>query len=91
MRIELCNCTSVLLEEIGNPKMYRKDVAQTYALALKSSEDVDWKRVNEAIIERWSTSALVYIKELAWSGKAFDRPVHVKLDTGKARADEEEL
>jgi hypothetical protein len=32
-------------------------------------EKIDWKKVNEAIIDRWSISGLQYIKQKAWSGK----------------------
>ena len=64
--IELAACTQTLLNEIGMPEMKRDDVALTYALAMRSSEETDWKAVNEAIIERWSMSALRYIKERAW-------------------------
>ena len=73
MRIELCNCERVLLEEIADPRMKRRDVAQTYALAVRSTEvgKVKWEKVNQAIVERWSESALKWIKEQAWSGKAF--------------------
>jgi hypothetical protein len=66
MRFELTGCENVLLVEIANKSMARRDVALTYALALRSGEDVDWKRVNMAIIARWSTSALVWIKTKAW-------------------------
>lgn len=66
--IELANCENTLLREIANPVFKRKDVAATYALALRSSERdrIDWRRVNEAIIARWSSSALVWIKRRAW-------------------------
>jgi hypothetical protein len=74
VRIELAACESVLLQEIGDKRMKRRDVAQTYALALKSSErdSIDWGKVNRAIIARWSMHALTWIKERAWSGKAFE-------------------
>ncbi len=71
-RAELMDCTRVLLEEIADPQMKRKDVAKTYALALRSSYKTDWAVVNRAIIDRWSTSALEWIKQQAWSGKCFD-------------------
>jgi len=51
--------------------MRQKDIAQTYALALKSSDTTDWAKVNAAIIKRWSRSGLKRIKHLAWSGQAF--------------------
>lgn len=74
MKLSLVNCERVLLEEIGTPSMTRRDVAKTYALALRSLEvhSVDWEKVNGAIIDRWSVDALVKIKSWAWSGKAFD-------------------
>lgn len=71
MKVELANCERMLLEEIADKDMKRRDVAQTYALALKSSEKVDWAKVNAAIVARWSVSALAWIKERAWTGKAF--------------------
>ncbi len=71
MRIELANCTENLLSEIAAPEMKRRDVARTYALAMRSSEPTDWKRVNAAIMERWSRAALEWIKQQAHSGKCF--------------------
>jgi len=71
MTFELANCTAHLLQEISDPTMGRIDVAQSYALAIKSSEDTNWKVVNAAIIERWSRSALGYIKYLAHTGRCF--------------------
>jgi hypothetical protein len=70
---ELACCERMLLQEIADKRMKRKDVAKTYAMSLRSSErdTIDWKKVNEAIIERWSMSALTFIKEQAWSGKCF--------------------
>lgn len=75
MRIELCDCTATLLREIAMPEMKRSDVAQTYALAMRSSEKTDWASVNRAIIARWSVSALDWIKRQAHSGRCFmDQP-----------------
>jgi len=71
MRIELGNCTNTLLAEIQTPELTRRDIAQTYRLAMQSSEPVDWAAVNAAIIARWSLSALEYIKRMAWSGRCF--------------------
>lgn len=72
MRIELAACESTLLREIADTDFKRRHVAMTYALAMRSSETVDWGRVNSAIVERWSVSALTWIKEQAHSGKCFD-------------------
>ena len=68
-KIELYDCTAVLLCEIRMKEIKQKDVACTYALALRSSEINDWKSVNQAIINRWSMAGLKRIKEMAWSGK----------------------
>lgn len=65
--IQLAACTQTLLNEIAMPEMKRNDVAVTYALAMRSDEETDWKAVNEAIVKRWSMSALTYIKERAWA------------------------
>ena len=70
MDIELCCCTSTLLQDI-KLMPYKKNVAQTYALALRSSEETDWGKVNRAIIDRWGMKSLIYIKNLAHSGKCF--------------------
>ena len=66
MKFELADCTNVLLSEIVDKKSKRKIIAQTYALALESSCPTNWKKVNSAIVERWSFSGLKYIKKLAW-------------------------
>lgn len=71
MKIELVGTTRTLLQEIGDKRMKRNDVAMVYALALRSSETTDWKAVNEAIVKRWSLHALDWIKTRAWSGKCF--------------------
>lgn len=69
--MELMCCESVIENEIAQ-KCTQKQIAQTYALALRSSWPTDWKRVGEAIIKRWSKSGFKRIKEMAWSGKCFD-------------------
>ena len=74
MSMELCCCTNTLLDEIKIAKT-KKQIAQTYALALKSSEKTDWALVNRSIIDRWGLKSLKYIKELAWSGKCFSQEV----------------
>ena len=71
--IELANCEQTLLAEISSPEFRRIDVAKTYALALRSSEAslVNWGEVNRAVIDRWSASALNWIKKQAHSGRCF--------------------
>ena len=71
MSLELANCTNHLLREIADPRMHRRDVAQSYALAMRSSEATDYATINAAIIARWSLSALEYIKNQAHTGRCF--------------------
>ena len=73
MQIEMMCCDDLMLREIEDPKCTRDIIARTYALALRSSYPTDFGRVNKAIIERWSVSALEYIMRLAWSGKCFKK------------------
>jgi hypothetical protein len=77
MPFELENCEAVILDEIANPEMKKKDIAKTYALAMMSSDKPNFAKINLAIIERWSERALNDIKIMAWSGKCFDKPVGV--------------
>jgi len=69
MRINLVCCTQTLLTEIADVRLKRKDVAATYAMAIKSaaqgSDKPDWRAINEAILARWSHSGLEFIKKLA--------------------------
>jgi hypothetical protein len=73
MKIELGCCEATLLREIADRHFKRNDVAKTYRLALASSErdQIDWRKVNQAIIKRWSPHALAWIKSRAWSGRCF--------------------
>lgn len=70
-RLELGNCTQHLLTEIADRKFTRRAVAQSYRLAMASSEPTDWGQVNAAIIARWGERGLERVKALAWSGKCF--------------------
>jgi hypothetical protein len=69
--LELTDTTETMLREIADPAMKRRDIAQTYHLALRSSHPTDWPRVNAAIMERWGRSALIWIKTQAWNGRCF--------------------
>ncbi|RYF78884.1 MAG: hypothetical protein EOO39_00250 [Cytophagaceae bacterium] len=47
--------------------MLRDDVVPYYTdLLIAEKSDQECARVNALIINRWSTSALIYIKEKAW-------------------------
>ena len=75
LQIEMVCCESTLLQHIADKKVTRRLVAQAYHFAIQSPENstrqIDWSKVNAAIIERWSMSALLWIKNQAWSGKCF--------------------
>lgn len=73
MSAELCDCENTLLREIATKEINRKGVAMTYRLAMESDEAdrIDWGKVNRAIMHRWSTSGLQWIKKMAHSGKCF--------------------
>jgi hypothetical protein len=58
--------TETLLRACAEPRTTRDSLARTYALAICSSEPMDWDAVNRAIRERWSASALDYIQRRAW-------------------------
>lgn len=66
---ELALTTPMLLHEIAMPEMTQRDIASMYGLALRSSWETDWAKVNAAIVERWSRSGLERIKEAARAGK----------------------
>ena len=65
-------CADAVIENEIENGCTQKQIAQTYALALRSSEPANWKRINKMIIDRWSVSGLERIKNMAWSGKCFD-------------------
>jgi hypothetical protein len=56
----------VLLSEIADKAMDRTDVGLSYALALSTPNEVNWSKVNQAILDRWSLSGLKWIKDFAW-------------------------
>lgn len=64
--IELIDTTRVLLDKIASPEFRQPDIALTYAMAIRSSDPTDWKKVNAAIVARWSISGLERIKTRAW-------------------------
>jgi hypothetical protein len=68
--VEIWDVELVIENEI-RMGLNQRQIAQTYALALRSTYPTDWARVNEAIAKRWP-KGLERIKKLAWSGKCFD-------------------
>ena len=64
--MELVCCESTILNEIKHKECKRNDIALTYYFCMVSLEDIDWGKVNRAIVERWSRSGLEYIKKEAY-------------------------
>jgi len=54
-----------IMNEIEGEGFTRKDVARTYAILIQKGHK-DWGSINEAIMKRWSKSALLWIKAEAW-------------------------
>jgi hypothetical protein len=67
---EIQDVESVIENEIKQG-CNQKQIAQTYALALRSSWPTDWAKVNAMIIEKWSKAGLQRIKKMAWNGSCF--------------------
>lgn len=78
MQINLVCCTQVILREAAAKEFKQKDIALTYAMAIKSkhegADDFEWGPINEAIIARWSMSGLERIKKRAWDILAGKEP-----------------
>jgi hypothetical protein len=71
-RVEMVDPQGAILREIEDRRTTRDHVALTYAFCLRQNFDpacadtVDFTAVNKAILARWSSSALEYIKGKAW-------------------------
>lgn len=66
---EIMDVEGVIENEIKHGCTQRQ-VAQTYALGLRSTWPTDWAKVNQMIVARWP-KGLERIKNMAWSGKCF--------------------
>lgn len=68
--INLMCCTQVILQDLGAAQATQKQVALTYAMAIKSqmqnADRPDWPTINKAIIDRWNMKALERIKKRAY-------------------------
>lgn len=51
-----------------SPTRTREEMAAIYSdlIITDQTTPVNWREVNEMIIEEWSMSGLMYIKSLAW-------------------------
>jgi hypothetical protein len=72
---------SNLEHAIADKECRVKDLAGYYAYAIiaehKKLAVVDWRKTNEAIIARWSESALNQIKKAAWKMRVPAGPVPI--------------
>jgi len=76
-RMVLSDPASVIEQECADKAFTQKDVALTYALAIRDEDvvPVDWPRVNAAIRNRWPRG-LDRVKKMAWARfKARAEPV----------------
>jgi hypothetical protein len=66
-RICLSDPVGTIEQECGDSHFKQKDVALTYAMAIRDQDlvPVDWARANAAITKRWP-KGLVRVKEAAW-------------------------
>lgn len=69
-RINLIGCTDAIRQELTLPKVSRRGLAVTYAMAMKSenqgADKPDWKAINGAIIDKWGVKGLNTVKTRAW-------------------------
>jgi len=66
MKVELMDAEEIILREIADKNLTRDNVALTYAFCISSREEIDYGKINRAIVARWSMGALAYIKHNAW-------------------------
>lgn len=68
--INMVCCTDTILQDVGAREATQKDVALTYAMAIKSqaegADKPDWRTINKAIVARWNMKALERIKKRAF-------------------------
>jgi hypothetical protein len=57
-----------VLKQIDDRRLTKADIAKIYGLLIMSGAqgNVAWPTINQAILRRWSKSALNDIKEQAW-------------------------
>lgn len=70
MRFYMTCCTMVLLNEIEELKLSQKDVALTYAAAMRSEkagvDNPDWGVIGAAGQKRWGPAGWKRVKDRAW-------------------------
>lgn len=66
MNVEMVSMEEMILQAIEDKASKRDSIALRYAFCISSDEVIDYKKINRAIMARWSKSALNYIKRGAW-------------------------
>lgn len=64
-KIQSVDFVAWIMNEIENKPFTRADVAKTYAILIQKGHK-EWTAINQAIMKRWSKSALIWIKTQAW-------------------------
>lgn len=82
VRVTFMLTTQSIVDEISDHHFHQRDIAKTYRIAIRQGSDVDWPVVNGAIIDRWSISGLLRIKDAAWSGRWRGSALFVDLGDG---------
>ena len=71
VQINLVCCTQVICDQVGEKQATQKDIALSYAMAIKSAaqkaDEPNWRAINEAILARWKMSGLERIKKRAFN------------------------
>lgn len=58
-----------LIRLAADESVTRDNIAHFYAFCIASKapgDDPEWGEINQAIMDRWSRSGLIYIKKMAW-------------------------
>lgn len=64
IRSKMTDCENKLLSQIASARV-RREVVWHYLRATESDEVIDWDKVHNAIRDRWSNSAIFWIRNQA--------------------------
>lgn len=73
MEIRLMCVDAAIADELADPKCTKKQIAESYALAIAMGDHPKWDAINKAIIDRWGLAGLQAVKRLAWKRVAQER------------------
>ena len=60
------NWQTVIMDEISNPKLPKREIARTYGYLIRDGRLSNWRTINEAIIARFGQTGLDSIRKSAW-------------------------